>query len=231
MKKERIYWGGIFLLGAVVLIINKLGYFYDVNIFNILLSVLFVGVFIKSLFTMNFTGILFPLAFICIIYDEQLGITAITPWTVLISALLGSIGLSMIFYKEPKWYSKYKNKHYEFETVDFEDESHIKLNTSFSGSIKYINTDKFDQADLKCSFGSVKVYFDNATLNNGNGIVKIDATCSGIELYIPKTWRVDNRIDTFFSGIDEKNENIGSSNNILTLVGNMSLSGIEIVYI
>lgn len=231
MKKERIYWGGLFLIGAVALIVNKLGYFYDVNIISILLSVLLSGVLIKNLFTMNFTGILFPLAFICIIYDEQLGITAITPWTVLVSALLGSIGLSMIFYKQPKWYSNFKNKSYKFKTVDLEDESNIKVNTSFSGSIKYINTDKFEQAELKCNFGAIKVYFDNATLHNGNGIVKIDASCSGIELYVPKTWVIDNKINTFFSGVDEKNKNVGSIDNILTLVGNISLSGIEIIYI
>ena len=45
-----------------------------------------------------------------------------------------------------------------------EDDSHIRIGTSFSGSIKYINTDKFEQADLKCHFGSMKVYFDNAVL-------------------------------------------------------------------
>ena len=44
--------------------------------------------------------ILFSIAFICIIYDDWLGITALTPWTVLGAALLGSIGLSLIFKKK-----------------------------------------------------------------------------------------------------------------------------------
>ena len=52
------------------------------------------GIFYLALFkgirNVNFWEILFSIAFICIIYDDQLGITALTPWTVLGAALLGS---------------------------------------------------------------------------------------------------------------------------------------------
>lgn len=232
MKKERVFWGVVLIMGAIALILNKLGYFYDVNIFSILLTVVLVAIMIKSSFTMNFSGILFPIAFICIIYDEQLGITVITPWVVLISALLGSIGLSMIFNKRPKIsYNKSEWKDCEYETINLEDESHIKLHTSFAGSIKYINTDKFKQADLKCSFGSMKVYFDNAVLDKGNGVVRLDSSFSGIELYIPKTWTVSDKTNVSFGGIDEKNKNQGTPDNTLTLVGNISFSGVEIIYV
>lgn len=99
MKKERVFWGSILVLGAIALILNKLGYFAQINVFSALLAIALLGISIKSLFRLNYAGVLFPLAFICIIYDDQLGITAITPWTILLAALLGSIGLSMIFKK------------------------------------------------------------------------------------------------------------------------------------
>lgn len=232
MKKERIFWGVLLVLGSVALIVNKLGYFTHINVFSILLTVFLLGIMVKSIFARSFAGILFPIAFICIIFDDKLGITEITPWTVLIAATLGSFGLSMIFYKGPKCHHyKHNWKYDEYETIDVEDEGHIKLHTSFGGSIKYINSEKFEQADLGCSFGSMKVYFDNAKLNNGRGIVRIDASFSGIELYIPKTWIVENRVNTSFAGVDEKNRNMGNSDNILTIVGNASFAGVEIVYI
>ena len=103
MKKERVFWGVLLILAGIFLIISKLGYFPNVNVFSLLLTVFLVVIIVKSLPRFNFAGILFPIAFICIIYDKQLGITAITPWTVLIAALLGSIGLSMIFHKHIKW--------------------------------------------------------------------------------------------------------------------------------
>lgn len=232
MKKERIFWGVLLVLGSVALIVNKLGYFAHINVFSILLTAFLLGIMVKSIFARSFAGILFPIAFICIIFDDQLGITAITPWTVLIAATLGSFGLSMIFYKGPKWHHyKHNWKYDEYETINVEDEGHIKLDTSFGGSIKYINSEKFEQADLGCSFGSMKVYFDNAKLNNGRGIVRIDASFSGVELYIPKTWTVENRVNISFAGVDEKNRNMGNSDNILTIVGSASFAGVEIIYI
>lgn len=232
MKKEKIFWGTLLVLGGIFLIVSKLGYFPDVNVFSLLLTVFLLAITVKSLLHINFTGILFPIAFICIIYDKQLGITAATPWTVLLAALLGSIGLSMIFNKYPRYFNKKESwDSYEFETINAEDESHVRLQTSFGASIKYINTDKFEQADLKCHFGSMKVYFDNTIIHNGNAVVNIDASFAGVELYIPKTWTINDKTNISFAGIDEKNRNEKTSSDTLTLVGNISFSGVEITYI
>ncbi len=232
MDNSRLSVGLSLILCGIALIIYKLGYFSDTNIFTILFTIFLVGIIIKSALKANFAGILFPIALICIDYDEQLGITAITPWTVLIAALLGSIGLSMVFNKHPKWAHRKSNwDPSKFNTIDTEDESHIKLKTSFAGSIKYINTDKFEQADLKCSFGAMKVYFDNAVLHEGKGVVIIESSFSGIELYIPRNWTVEDISTTSLSSVTEKNRNEGTADNILTICGDISFSGVEIIYI
>ena len=232
MKKEKNFWGLVLVLGGIFLIISKLGYFPDINVFSLLLTVLLVVVIVKSLLHINFPGILFPIAFICIIYDKQLGITNITPWTVLLAALLGSIGFSMIFHKHNKWFNiNHKDEDYKFEKIDIEDESNIRFKTSFGASIKYINTDKFEQADFDCSYGAMKIYFDKATMSKENAIVRINASFSGIELYIPKTWNVDVKTNVFLGSVDEKNSNNKTTTNNLTLVGDVSFSGIEIIYI
>lgn len=236
MKKDKVFFGITLIVGAIVLIINNLGYLPGVNAFSLIFTALLAGVMIKNLFRMHFAGTLFPLAIILIIYDEQLGITSITPWTVLIAAGLISFGLSMIFNKPSKWgyninYNSYDKESYEFKTIDIEDESHIKLDTSFASSIKYINTDNFESADIRCRFAGMKIYFDNATLYNGKGVVRLDSSFSGVELYIPKTWTVEDKINTSFGGIDEKNRNQSDGQNTITLVGNVSFSGVEIFYI
>jgi len=232
MKKERIFWGVLFILAGIFLVISKLGYFQDVNVFSLLLTVFLVVVIVKSLLRLNFAGILFPIAFLSIIYDKQLGITAITPWTVLIAALFGSIGLSMIFHKHINWVNHNHNcEDYKFEKIDVEDESNVTFKNSFGASIKYINTDKFEQGDFDCSFGAMKVYFDNAVMSNENAIVRINASFSGIELYIPKTWNVNDKTNVFLGSVSEKNRNNQTTTNDLTLVGNVSFSGVEIIYI
>ncbi|WP_300379443.1 hypothetical protein [Clostridium sp.] len=231
MKKERIFWGVLFILAGIFLVIGKLGYLPNVNVFSLLLTVFLVVIIVKSLIRYNFSGILFPIAFLCIIYDKQLGITSITPWTVLLAALLGSIGLSIIFHKRTKWFDTKYFKDYKFEKFDLEDERNVRYKSSFSDSIKYINASNFEQADLSCSFGAMKVYFDNATMNNKKAVVRINANFSGVELYIPKSWSIDNKTNVLLSGVEEKNKNNQVTENILTLVGDIKFSGVEIIYI
>ncbi len=234
MKNERSFLGLIFILGAIFMIVSKLGYFPDINAFSLILTVLLVIIIIKSIIRLNFTGILFPIAFICIIYDKELGITSITPWTVLMAALLANIGISMVFHKKNKWlYTNYVHSHedYKFEKIDVEDQSHVIFNNSFGASIKYINTDNFEQAEFNCSFGAMKVYFDNANMRNNNAVVKINASFSGIELYIPKTWSVYDKTNVALGAVSEKNKNDKTTTHTLTLVGDVSLAGVEIIYI
>ena len=97
MKKDNVFWGVLLLLAAFYIIINNLGFMPDVNVVRLGLAVICVVVFFKSLARLEFGGMLFSLAVLAILFDSQLGITALTPWPVLIAALLGSIGLNMIF--------------------------------------------------------------------------------------------------------------------------------------
>ena len=84
---------------------------------------------------------------------------AITPWPVLGAAALGSIGISFLYHPR-RDYRNYgcwgRGNHYSTETEETVDGSQMEFSTSFAGSIKYVNSDDFQSADLKCSFGSLK---------------------------------------------------------------------------
>ena len=104
MKSSKVFWGIFFILAAVYVVISKFGILPDIGVFSIILTVFFLWLFVEGIRNVNFWEILFSIAFICIIYDKPLGITALTPWTVLGAAFLGSIGLSLIFGgKKRKW--------------------------------------------------------------------------------------------------------------------------------
>ncbi|MBA9010068.1 putative membrane protein [Clostridium saccharobutylicum] len=77
----------------------------------------------------------------------------------------------------------------------------------------------------------MKLYFDNAVMSNENAVVRINASFSGIELYIPKAWNVDDKTNVFLGSVSEKNRNNQVTTNTLTLVGDVSFSGVEIIYI
>ena len=211
MKERNIFWGILFVLGAIGLVIGKMGFLSDINPFSLGFSVILGAIIIDSLFRLNYAGILFPIAFLCIIYDKQLGITTLTPWTVLIAALFGSIGLSMIFPKKNKFFEK---KSY----LSFEEGEDI-------------NTDKFTSADISCKYSGLEIYFDNAVMAEDKAVLRLDVSFSGLELYIPRSWNVENRTNVFLGGIENKKYGDKVYTNTLILTGDVKLSGVEIHYI
>lgn len=232
MKERNIFWGILFVLGAIGLVIGKMGFLSAINPFSLGFSVILVAVIIDSLFRLNYAGILFSIAFLCIIYDKQLGITELTPWTVLIAALFGSIGLSMIFPKKNKFFKKKSGWSFEKgENINIEDEGNIKISAAFSGGTKFINTNKFTSATISCKYSGLEVYFDNAVMAENTAVVKLDVSFSGLELYIPKNWNVENRTNAFLGGVENKKYGDKVYTNTLILTGDIKLSGVEIHYI
>jgi len=72
MKVKNVFVGMFFIIIAIVIGIKQLGFFQEVNILNIVLTIISVFIIIKSIKYLNFVGILFPLAIISIIYSKQL---------------------------------------------------------------------------------------------------------------------------------------------------------------
>jgi len=97
-NRNGIFWGLFLLLSAAILIGSQLHLIsYKLGFWTVVVTIFLVAVLIKSLVYLSIPGSVFSLAFIAILYAKPLGITAITPWTVLGAALLISIGLSLIF--------------------------------------------------------------------------------------------------------------------------------------
>lgn len=230
-KGSQIFWGIFLLVAAALLVAGQLGMLGEVNWFTIILTVLLAGIIIKSIYPVNFAGILFPLAFLAIIYDEQLGIEVLTPWTVLIVALIGSIGLSLIFSKRHHSYSHKESGIHNEEVIDNEDEDFIYHKTTFGSTSKYINSDNFKGAEFECSFGAMGIYFKNAKIQGDFAEVTLNVNCGALEMYVPKEWRVDSRLVNSLAAIDYKNECLPTADKTLVLKGKISLCGIEIIYV
>ena len=96
-KGSKIFWGVFLILAAAFLVVSRLGYLSEIGMAGILFAIFFTAIILQGIWERSFGKILFPIAFLCIIFDEPLGITAITPWTVLIAAALGTAGLNLIF--------------------------------------------------------------------------------------------------------------------------------------
>lgn len=231
MKTNRIFWGLFFILGAIFLIASKLGYLAEINIFGLVLTVLFAAIIIKSVISRNFFGIFFPVAFILMIYDRPMGIEALTPWTVLAAALFLSIGCSMLFGKKIKKTVQINHNENFDEIIDEKDGEIVNYTVKWGSGIKYVNSKGLKRANLKCDFGAMKVYLENVQLQDGTAELNLDLAFGGIELYVPKEWYVENRAAVTFAGVEEKNRNVQNTTGTLVLKGNISFAGVTIIYV
>ncbi len=235
---NKLFFGVCFLLGAVALILNRLGYFtinQHLNLFTIILTIFFLWTLIQGVCHLNFPEILFSLAFLAIIYDELLGITALTPGTVLAAAILGSIGLELLF---PKHLSprhrkdEFCQEHISMSAKIFDapDQEVIHLSNTFGASIKYINTDTFIYGNFDNSFGELKIYFDNTLIKNGEAEIRISNTFGSTILYIPRTWRVENYVKCSFGDFKGKSNNI-TDGPVLKIYGEVVFGEVKVIYI
>ncbi len=199
MKNRNFFWGIVFILAAVFILLGNFGFFHDINSPKVFLSLLLLYFIVKSIPYRNFYGILIPAALICILYDDLLHITAVTPFPLLAASVFASIGLSFLFPSRPH----FKTGVSFDSSYDHVDESRINCCASFTGTTKYINTTDFCQAYLKCSFGSLKVYFDHAHIAGSSAEIYIANSFGETILFLPKDWNTNVTVTTTFGDIEE----------------------------
>lgn len=225
---KKIFWGLFFIIAGIFVIVNQLGYYTNINLFSLLCTILVIPILIKSLYKLNFPGIMFSIAFLCIIFRVPLNLESVTPIPVLLAALLGSIGFSIMFSKHH--FIKENSEHFD-QVINGVDSDEVNFSVSFGSSIKYINSDDFKIANLKCTCGAMKVYFDNSKIIGDNAIINLDISLSGVELYIPKEWKIINNVDVTLGAVELKNMGSSSFEKTVTLSGKTNLSGVEIIFI
>lgn len=233
MKNKNWFWGGFFLVAAIFVIASQIGSFGHFGFLSIAATVLLAGILIHSIVELNYFGIFMPLAFLYMIYTRPLNLIPISPWMLLLSAVLASIGFSCIFRKS---YHKevHIHDHQGFErTIETMDDNNPYAKVHFGASSKYLHADCLRNGQFFSSFGALEVFFDQAQLSPEGAEIALDCNFGAIKLYIPKHWRVVDNLNASLGGIDNDTRfaQVTEDSPRLTLVGNVHFSGIEIKYI
>jgi len=223
---KKIFWGLLFILSGAFLVTNQLGYLGEnLNVFSIIFTIFLIPVFISSLFKRNFFASMLSLGLLTILYKGELNLDGLSNFVIILTAILMGIGLHILFGKHCKCH----NEHFD-KIINDTDSSEVNLDVSFGSSIKYVNTDNFLKANIKCSFGAIKMYFDNANIADDSAVINLDVSFAGVELFIPKDWKIINKVDVTLGAVEQKNTS-SKTNKTVILSGNVSLGGIEIMYI
>lgn len=231
-RGRKIFWGIIFIIGALALLVVKLGYLEGIGFWSILFTIVLFGILVDGIISKSFGQILFPMALLVIVHDKLLGLEAITPWPVLGAALLGTIGLSIIF-PNVGWK---KHMHGKARRKEMCDEDILKgeqicFSCAFGEAVKYLSGQEISCVQLKNSFGELSVYFDGAILKNGTAEVYVDNSFGETVLYIPKEWSVINDIKAVFGDSAEQGPHMSDGSATLHIYGKVGFGECEIRYL
>lgn len=258
MKKRgaSVFWGTLFIAAAVLWIISELGYLPGVEFENIIFSVLWGALIVKGLANKESFSVFMGLAFLAIVWDKELGIEEITPWPVIGAAILLTIGCSLIFkgIRRKKWEKnfsydfrneeKYWRKENKFDKTWKEnaeygtdkahqshtDGEHVYHMNRFSGAEKYIDSQNLKSVEIINKAGGMEVYLDKAKAAGDKVHMRIECYAGGMEIYIPRNWRVINNVNCFAGAVDGPSEMDEAVNDVtLILSGTVKAAGVEII--
>lgn len=236
---KNVIWGALFLIGAVALLVNKLGFLNillgGMSFFQIVITVFLVGVLVKGMAKHSFGQILFSIAFIIIVNDEVLHMEALTPMPVLGAALLGTIGLHLMFPRVRSGYGRFltiNGREVAFAPSDGESREGTRLcyENCFGESVKYVSGE-ISRVKLENSFGSLQAYFTDAQLKEGTAEVIVDNSFGSTILYIPADWKVIMNVDNSFGGTNEKGQCNPEGSLVLYVKGEVAFGRLQIRYI
>jgi len=238
MKIRKWFWGIILILGAVLLILSQ----FQVSLFSglgpwTLAVTVFLGlIMVRSAIDLEYFGIFLPLAFLLKMdyYENLLHLQKINGFYLFLAAVLLSAGLSVLT-KRPfqRWQKKWQNNWEEKRKIEGQsiNENYVTGTVQFGAASKYIHSTCLENAQFSCSFGSLKLFFDHCTPTPNGAVLNLHMAFSGAELYVPKGWRIINNCSASLGGFSEKNYPGPPSGETLTIIGDISFSGVEIIYV
>ena len=231
-RVKSIFWGILLIVTAACVVMSYMGFIDAGNPIKIGFTVIFAGIMITSLIDLNFFGFFFPAALICIMFDDLWGIEKLTPWPVLGIAILLTVGFSLIFKKKPRQHCP--NDYSDNVVEEYADagDSIVNCDAKFNGVNKYIHSKCLRKVNVKCVFGGVELYLDNATLAPEGATINLDVAFGGVDIFVPKGWKVVNNVSASFGAVDESGRTATMEGApTLYINGKVAFGGADIKYV
>ena len=245
-KFSNLIWGTFLLLAAVFILLNQFNGFVNIGIPSIIIAALSLIFLVQCIADLRFALLPVPLAVLYIIFQTPFGLPPIRHWTLILASVLASFGLTILFPRK-YWHGKKENKHFnrpgnqaqmntqhaQVRTEYGSNDNNPSVNVNFGAVSRHLCADSLETAQLHCNFGALEVFFDQVELSPKGAEATLNCSFGAIKLFIPKHWRVINRLNCTLGGVDaEKNFATPAENAPqLTLTGSVSLGGIEVRYI
>ncbi|SHH61372.1 hypothetical protein SAMN02745823_00479 [Sporobacter termitidis DSM 10068] len=232
-RHNNWFWGVFFVLAAVFVVASQVTSFTQIGFWSILAAVLLAAVFIQSLIHLNYFGVFLSLALGYVIFQIPLRLFFISPWLLILAAVLLSIGFYSLFHRRPKYAGCRRRDNDNYRTVEEIDDNNPYVKVTFGSSSKYLHGDSLKTGQFYCSFGALEVYFDQVHLDPDGAEIFIDCSFGAVTLFVPKTWRVVDRLHSNLGSVKDESSRSAAADGapVLTLTGNISLGAVELQYV
>jgi len=232
MKFWKLFWGFLFILAAVLLILDACGVINplvgamgEISIFAIIFGILLLVFIITRIAKGRFSSIFFPLAIIFVLFEKNIAKLAGLPKENIINnglvffiAILLTIGFSILF--SPK---KRRNHHGNSFGVT----AHGAEN-SLGSSIVYIDCTDFTPSRVENNMGSCVVKFENIDSYKGDETLYIENNLGSMCIYIPSDWIIKSSIETNLAGTNIA-KNDSQTGPVIYINGENNLGSLSII--
>ena len=224
-------WGTFLLLAAAFVLANQLGGFEVIGIGSIIAAAFALAVIVQCLVTLTFAVLPIPIAALYYIFQIPLDLPPVNIWVLILAAVLASVGLGVLLPgKNQHRKNQYDGFRPEMHTEDGGDENNPCVGVQFGSVSRYLRSECMETATLNCKFGALEVFFDQVQLSPNGAEVICNCSFGSIELFVPKEWKVVDKLNCTLGGVEHKGRHSSSDENApqLTITGNVSFSGVEI---
>lgn len=243
-KVSRVFWGIFFLACATFVVLNQMGIWtYKLGFWAVVGSIIFLLTLIDGIINLRITESVFSIAFILMIFAQPLHITKLVPWTLLLAALLISIGLGIIFRNRfhTVVYAHKKIKNFNDKrksisdniftnTVSNDKGAHVVINQTMSDTSRYIHSKELEDITIKAKMSDINVYLDDAEAKGDLVTLNLDTLMCEVTIYLPLSWQIDDQTASGLGAINIYGQSNGGGPT-LRLLGKQSMGNISIKYI
>jgi len=196
-----------------------------------------LALIVQCVVSLHLAPLPIPIAILYIIFQAPLELPCMKIWALILASVLASIGLAVMLPRKRRHnhgkyrdYSRTSVNHPQTHPDSGENNNNPSINVIFGSINRSLRANSLETARLSCNFGAMRVFFDQVEPSPSGAEVILNCSFGGIELFIPKHWRVIDKLNCSLGGVDiDKNLSAPAENAPkLTLSGSVSLSGIDV---
>ncbi len=204
-NKKSILGGIVLIIFAVCILLDRMGALPNIPILKLGVLLLLVLVFFDSIRKLEFIGMAIPVGIGGWMFRNELGLSAVPGYLILVVAVLIGIGLTMIFGTRKKdWLQHFGGKKFKGDSLSsyYEEEGSFDIDNNFNAKTEYVNIKNIRRGKIDNALGQLTVYLNGSTIDPAGATIDMDNGLGNLIVFIPKEFRVKFKTENGLGNID-----------------------------